>query len=228
MGSLSDFRRMGTPGRITVMDSLDEAGKWVLMSKPDSDELWPGLMFERSQTIVLADLWEEVPLVVLERWAQDGTVEAAFAAGKLLLEQGEHARAFRHFAAGAYREDAPSMFYLGMMYGSGLGQEADQLASLYWYTRAAEGGNSDAQYNLGQRYLSADGVEQDIELAVHWYEQAALQGDPEANYNLGVMYLIGDLIAQDHGRARKFLKTALSLGVDRAREFLDALDHTDA
>lgn len=44
------------------------------------------------------------------------------------------------------------------MYDQGDGVNVDKRKTLYWYTKAAEQGYSEAQYNFGLMYLQGDGV----------------------------------------------------------------------
>lgn len=52
--------------------------------------------------------------------------------------------------------------------------------ALYYYRRAAEQGDTQAQYNLGHMYGNGEGVKQDYAEAVKWYRKAAQQGYTDA------------------------------------------------
>ncbi|GBC26197.2 kinase-like domain-containing protein [Rhizophagus irregularis DAOM 181602=DAOM 197198] len=60
----------------------------------------------------------------------------------------------------------------------------DQFKALYWYQKAAENGNENAQYNLGLCYENGNGVEKNEETAFYWYQKAAAAAnrDEEAQY----------------------------------------------
>ena len=80
-----------------------------------------------------------------------------------------------------------------------LGQTYDELSyrsssytekGMYWYKRAAELGNSQAQYILGNKYCHKHDydVEEDIKQAIYWYTKSADQGNADAQYALGDCY----------------------------------------
>ena len=58
----------------------------------------------------------------------------------------------------------------------------------FWYSKAAEQGNTNAQNNLGSMYEKGEGVLKDLNQAAFWYSKAAEQGDSDGQYNLGINY----------------------------------------
>lgn len=56
--------------------------------------------------------------------------------------------------------------------------------AIYWWQKAADAGDSDAQYRLAFCYLKGDGVEKDVEKAVYWCQKAADAGNSGAEYML--------------------------------------------
>ena len=61
----------------------------------------------------------------------------------------------------------------------------DYKQALYWYTKAAEQGDADAQNMLGLMYANGEGVPKDSVLAYLWWNLAAAQGLKSAKRNLG-------------------------------------------
>ena len=59
-------------------------------------------------------------------------------------------------------------------------QAQDDAQAVFWFQKAADQGNADAQYSLGVAYAKGLGVEQDYRQAIYWLRQAAEQGDPDA------------------------------------------------
>ncbi len=59
-------------------------------------------------------------------------------------------------------------------------KKEDYEQAVYWYCKAAEQGNAEAQYNLGFCYETGRGVDMDCNKAIGWYSKAAEQGDNEA------------------------------------------------
>lgn len=66
--------------------------------------------------------------------------------------------------------------------GVGTIQDIDQ--AIYWYTRAASRGNSDAIYNLGLLYEQGKGVEKDAKMAASKFKDAAELGSVQAKVRL--------------------------------------------
>ena len=66
----------------------------------------------------------------------------------------------------------------------GDGVEKDVEKAVYWWQKAADAGDSDAQYRLAFCYLKGDGVEKDVEKAVYWCQKAADAGNSGAEYML--------------------------------------------
>jgi len=56
----------------------------------------------------------------------------------------------------------------------------DDKQAVYWYTKAAEQGDADAQVGLGNMYGGGEGVPKDYVIAYAWYNLAASQGNNDA------------------------------------------------
>ena len=63
----------------------------------------------------------------------------------------------------------------------------DPALAVYWYNRAAERGEEDAQYNLGFMYILGQGTVQDTAKGLSWLRTSAEQG------HTGAMRLLADL-----------------------------------
>jgi TPR repeat protein len=96
----------------------------------------------------------------------------------------------------------------------------------FWYRKAAEQGNSDAQYLLGYFYLNGRGVPRDYTQAVLWYRKAAEQGDADAQEALGDLYNNGRGVPRDYAEAYFWYDLAAA-GEDASDEG-DASDDPDA
>lgn len=105
-----------------------------------------------------------------------------------------------------------------VIYGDQTAQ--DKAEAAYWFTKAANQGNADAQYNLGVMYYNSYGVAQDKTKAVQWYTKAAEQGHAKAQYDLGLMYYIGDGVAQDEKKAIEWLTKVAEQGNKDAQKAL--------
>ena len=89
-----------------------------------------------------------------------------------------------------------SYYYLG---SNGVEQSYSKAA--YWYERAAEQGDSDAQCKIGFCYNEGKGVEQSYSKAIYWYKKAAEQGNSVAQCNIGFCYNEGEGVEQSYSKA---------------------------
>ena len=60
----------------------------------------------------------------------------------------------------------------------------------YWYKKAAEQGDADAENNLGNAYSNGQGVPKSYTKANYWFTKAAEQGEADAENNLGNAYSV--------------------------------------
>ena len=77
----------------------------------------------------------------------------------------------------------------------------DYTRAVYWYRKAAEQENADAQTALGSCYYSGYGVRQDYTQAVYWWRKAAEQGDTDGLVSLGICFYAGHGVRQDYTQA---------------------------
>jgi uncharacterized protein len=105
--------------------------------------------------------------------------------------------------------------------GSGVTQDAKQAA--YWYQKAAEAGDPEAENEIGFFYQAGIGVPVDRTRALHWYQLAAASGLTRAKVNLGVVYVWGLGVAKDEELAMQFFHEAASKGDGAAASYLGDL-----
>jgi TPR repeat protein len=84
--------------------------------------------------------------------------------------------------------------------------------AVFWWGKAAEQGDPEAQYNLALMFNKGQGVEQNLELAFHWFGEAAQQGVPSAQSRLGIVYATGEGVALDAIEAHKWFIIASESG----------------
>jgi TPR repeat protein len=101
--------------------------------------------------------------------------------------------------------DAAEQAELGKRYYSG----EDYQQAAYWFTKAAEQGDADAQNFLGTLYSNGQGVERNEKQGNYWFTKAAEQGCRRAQNNLGVNYRDG---LQDFEKAAYFFTQAAEHG----------------
>lgn len=83
---------------------------------------------------------------------------------------------FRWYEISAKQGFARAQFKLGMLYRN----RRDAEHSVYWFTRAAEQGDSHSQKILADAYENGYGVTANDETALHWYTELYENGDPSA------------------------------------------------
>jgi hypothetical protein len=104
------------------------------------------------------------------------------------------------------------------MYEYGKGTDENYTQAVYWYKKAAEQGDTEAQLNLAVMYKYGTGVNEDSSQAVFWYKKAAEQGNTKAQLNLAVMYASGEGILENFVLAYKWANLAGARGNENARE----------
>ena len=120
---------------------------------------------------------------------------------------------FQRYLSAAKSGDRVAQFYVGMIYGTGkAGVKKDYQQAVYWYRKAADQGQMDAQNNLGVLYYYGLDVTQDYSQAVYWYRKAADQGQIDAQAGLGFLYYYGEGVTQDYSQAVYWSRKAADQG----------------
>jgi TPR repeat protein len=88
----------------------------------------------------------------------------------------------------------------------------DYAEAMYWYRRAADQGNSQAQNNIGWLYEYGRGVALDYSEVMRWFRLAAEQGSAPAQCNIGLLYENARGMAQDYGEAMRRYRIAADNG----------------
>jgi hypothetical protein len=103
-------------------------------------------------------------------------------------------KAFAWFNLAADKGQMDAMYYLAMMYETGLGIQEDLDKAFAIYLELANGGYIEAFYKLGRLYENGLGTFKDIQNAKKWYKEAAKHDDENAEDALGMIdfELIGD------------------------------------
>ena len=98
----------------------------------------------------------------------------------------------------AEQGDFYAQYYLGLMYGSGVGVKQDKDEAKRWNPRAAEQGIALAQKSLETMYADGTGVTQNYQGVMPWNPEAAGRGIASVPNNLGRMYGNGDGFTQNN------------------------------
>jgi TPR repeat protein len=88
----------------------------------------------------------------------------------------------------------------------------DLAKAAYWYRRAADKGNADAQTILALMYAEGRGVELNALEAARWYRKAAEAGNMQAQYALALMYHLGQGVTRDYADAIHWYEMAARQG----------------
>lgn len=120
----------------------------------------------------------------------------------------------KDFLSGILPSVAKKQFKLGFLYYTGRGSVGRDFAkAAYWYRKAAEQGNAEAQYFLGLMYYRGQGISQDFTKAAYWYRKAAKQGNAKAQYPLGKMYYLGRGVSRNFVLATQWYSKAAEQGI---------------
>jgi hypothetical protein len=83
------------------------------------------------------------------------------------------------------------------MYRHGRGGPVDLDQAFYWFSKAAQAGQLNAETSLGDMYEKGEGVKRDYRAADFWYRRAAISGNLVAQLSLAEMLEAGEGIKQD-------------------------------
>jgi TPR repeat protein len=132
---------------------------------------------------------------------------------------------------------AKEQYELGLKYFRGDGVPKDYDKAIYWYTEAAEQGNSYAQVNLGLCYLhrinAVDALGnsvleallgENLRKAAYWFTKAAEQGDVQGQFNIANLYENGAGVYQNTEQAKYWYAKAAEQGNAAAQKRLKNLN----
>lgn len=127
-------------------------------------------------------------------------------------------------AAVALYNDVDTMYNIGVLYNENrCFWDNWEENMLYWYTRAAENGQSDAANNLGVYYKELDKKEErksSIKKALYWFHRSAELGNETAMFNLYTIYTEGVITPKDPAKAEEYLLKAAELGCEEAIQII--------
>eukprot|EP01132_Coremiostelium_polycephalum_P000069 gene69-95_t len=149
----------------------------------------------------------------------EASVEKLYEEGMTYFHEGNYTQAIACYQIAAEQGHMVAEFYLGHMYGEGLGVEQSDSQGFAWYLKSAEQGYAKSQYNVGFSYEHGQGVAANEAESQKWYKAAAVSyqklaaaGDREAQYDLGCMYNEGEGVDKDPVKAVEWLEKAAQQG----------------
>ncbi|CAO4147510.1 hypothetical protein GPNCGGLF_LOCUS2663 [Methylorubrum aminovorans] len=153
-------------------------------------------------------------LVLLERLAEGGSIEAAHGLGVRYQDAGgvvrDYALAMKWFRRAAEAGDGRAMHQIGTIYDYGQGVPVDHAEARRWYDRAAAKGVAAAYTAIGMQYDHARGVPRDLAEALAWYRKGAERGSAASMNNIGYAYMAGRGVTRDDGQAVRWLEQAVA------------------
>jgi TPR repeat protein len=135
--------------------------------------------------------------------------------------------ALAHFAAGAAGEMAQefgellkeaqagrtnAQYYLALRYLHGVGQPKDETSAVFWFEKAAAGGDPAAAFNLARLHKEGRVMLADPTRALRLLRYAVKERVPGANVELGEMLLTGSGADRDFAEAAELFQEAAMLG----------------
>lgn len=112
--------------------------------------------------------------------------------------------AFEWTQKGALLDNLAAQTNLGFMYANGIGVIENKDKSIYWLTKAAESGYSEAYYILGTLYEKGNNtINRDLSKATHYYILAVKKNHGMAKNNLATLLINGKGIEKNENEAFK-------------------------
>lgn len=108
-------------------------------------------------------------------------------------------------------------------YLAGRGVAKDPVQAAYWFRKAADQGDPEAQNEMGYLYTWGIGVDKDAGQAFRWFARAAGGGWQQAKLNMAVMYMRGMGVARDPKFARELLEDLAAKKNARAEDYLGVM-----
>ena len=100
--------------------------------------------------------------------------------------------------------------------------------AIYWFRKAVEKDNANAQYYIGICHSEGDGIYQNYEQAVYWFYKAAERGHAKAQFSLGLCYANGEGVAKDLTQAVYWYRKSAEQGNENAQNNLKFYDNSDS
>ncbi len=142
------------------------------------------------------------------------------AEGLAFLKDGKVREAAESFQAAYEAGDGDGAFYLGRLFETGAGTEADPARAANLYAAGVEKGSVLAMNRLGILYQEGDVLLRDYAEAAKLMCRAAEAGDANGAFNCGLASFNGQGVARDIGKAVSLWEQAAEQGNVAAQNFL--------
>lgn len=137
-------------------------------------------------------------------------------------ENGMKKDAFDWFLKGAESGDTSCMIWIGVLYGDGVKEDAQNKNEIYWYEAAWSRGELSAANNLAIVYKNQEHYSE----AERWFKKAIHGGDGDANLELAKMLLS---IGREHQEVCSYLESTIGssyvteASIEEARQILKSI-----
>ncbi|KAI9203621.1 uncharacterized protein BJ171DRAFT_137570 [Polychytrium aggregatum] len=113
----------------------------------------------------------------------------------------------------AQQGDANAQCVIGQAYCAGRGVQRDHTKAVFWFTRAAQQGHTQAQKKMGDCYYRHHNyTDKAYKAAVKWWTKAANRGNQFAQYRLGDCYTSGNGAEKNIDTAQLWYQKAANQG----------------
>lgn len=128
-------------------------------------------------------------------------------------KSGDYSAEFKDFHEAAVDGSAIAQYYLGLMYGDGIGMPSNYPLAHKWLLRSAQQHFLSAEKGVSADYSYGKGVKKNNQEAFFWMKDAADRwSDARAQYYVGRMYAEGDGIPANFVLASKYYMKAAEQG----------------
>ncbi|AIY41618.1 hypothetical protein LT85_2460 [Collimonas arenae] len=128
----------------------------------------------------------------------------------VLAKQGRQTHALEELQTWARQGSAVAQRELALAYAD---QAAHAKDAVFWFTKAAQGGDKEAAYVLAGAYYNGKlELDKNPEFAVQWYKKAAAQDDERAQLMLSRMAKYGEGMQKDLAQSVSWLQQASANG----------------
>lgn len=121
--------------------------------------------------------------------------------GQDLVKAGNPKSGMQKFLEASAQGSSDADCEIGVLYFRGSGVDKSNNEALYWFERAAQGGNVTAMSLAGVQYYSGLGIAVNYAKAAQWLPRPAEAGYVGAQYYLALMYRDGQGVSRDSKKA---------------------------
>jgi TPR repeat protein len=125
---------------------------------------------------------------------------------------GEMAQEFGELLKEAEAGRTTAQYYLALRFLHGVGQPKDETSAVFWFEKAAAGGDAAAAFNLARLHKEGRVMLADPTRALHLLRYAVEERVPGANMELGEMLLTGSGTERAFAEAAELFHEAATLG----------------